>query len=110
MFNNDDQQDCQEFLKLLLWQVHEESNKVSQNAIKSADQGTKSTFESYKRWHETYRLKENSAVNELFEGDMLCTITCHACKHRSIYFEKFGELSLNLFKSMSQSNIWQRSR
>lgn len=37
---------------------------------------------------------------------MLCELTCLNCKVRSNYFEKFGDLSLDINKQMSYSKIW----
>lgn len=64
----------------------------------------------YLKWIEQGKAKENSIVNELFEGDLFSTITCHACKHKSIFFEKFGELSLDLVKFAKNSDAYKKSR
>lgn len=96
---------------MLFWKIHEETDtglSLKKNSLLKSK--TLSVVERYEAWRENYKKKESSVISEMFEGDMLCTIECLFCKHKSIYFEKFGDLSLNLFKQMSSSNIWQKRR
>ena len=94
---------------MLFWQIHEETNTgVSLTKKFPLKAKSHALIDRYEIWRAEYKKRENSVINEMFEGDMVCTIVCLNCKHRQIYFEKFGELSLNLFKQMSSSNIWQK--
>ena len=45
----------------------------------------------------------------MFEGTLFSRITCLHCKHEISFFEKFGELSLNISKDTSFSRLWWRS-
>jgi len=54
--------------------------------------------------------RENSFISALFEGEMLCNITCLSCKHKVYYFEQVGELSLDIQRQISYSNLWNNKK
>lgn len=46
----------------------------------------------------------------MFEGAMLSNITCLSCKHQANYFEKFGDLTLDINRQMSMTKLWKRNQ
>lgn len=54
-------------------------------------------------WQKIWKGKENSFVSDMFEGAMLSNITCLNCKHEASFFEKFGDLTLDIHRQMSMN-------
>ncbi len=63
-------------------------------------------FKKFEGWRNHWENYESSFISNLYEGSMLCELTCLNCKFRSNYFEKFGDLSLDINKQMSYSKLW----
>lgn len=111
-FNTKEQQDAQEFLKMLLSALQNENNRVKKPSVfkQSTELMTiERAIEAYDSWRKASLLKEDSFVNSLFEGDLLTSITCQNCQFSSFNLEKFGELALSLHRQVSVVNFNRRS-
>lgn len=88
-----DQQDAQEFLRLLLEKLHVDVNRVRAKPPRSAadrDAGADETLKDNALaadfWHR-YLATDNSTVVDLFAGQLKSTLECSSCGHKSITFE-----------------------
>lgn len=83
-----DQQDAQEFLRLLLDKLHMDVNrvKVKPRAMPDMDETLKDNALATDFW-QRYLATDNSAVVDLFAGQLKSTLECSVCGHKSITFE-----------------------
>lgn len=98
-----DQEDGQEFLRLLLETLHEDLNRVTTKPpyqeLKE-DKTKKLQFNSDIWWN--YNLKrDDSIVNDCFAGQLFSKITCTRCNNESFAFDNFMDLSLSFTRSLS---------
>lgn len=109
LFDNYDQHDCQEFLKVLIYQIHEENDSPIKSVTPKKG-GNKSSYQELLSWIGIQKRKENSFVSQLFEGAFCSTITClnNKCRKSVQYFEKFGDLTLDIYRQMSCNNLWKK--
>ncbi|XP_028408369.1 ubiquitin carboxyl-terminal hydrolase 2-like [Dendronephthya gigantea] len=111
-----EQQDSQEFLRFLLEGINEDLNKAV-NASKRSSASQVSPDSTSKRsekdlsdymWAQ-YKLRDESLVTDLFCGQIMSTLRCTKCKHRSVTFDPFWDLSLSIprvwFVSASNSRF-----
>ena len=75
------QQDAQEFLMYLLDNIHEECRKPL------IEQGNELCFKAN---------ANRSIIVDLFEGMYKSSVTCQTCRHSSIKFEAFTQLSMDI--------------
>ncbi|XP_050432102.1 ubiquitin carboxyl-terminal hydrolase 2-like [Adelges cooleyi] len=92
-----EQQDSQEFLRLLLDKLHVDINrvKVKPKCPAEVDDSLKDNALAAEYWRR-YLALDNSAVVDLFAGQLKSTLECSVCGHKSITFEVFWDLSLSL--------------
>ena len=90
------QQDAQEFLSILLDELHEELNCIiNKPYIELEEQKeNESDFEASKRWWDYYKKREDSIIIDLFHGQFKSKITCLKCKKSSITYDPFIFLGL----------------
>lgn len=83
-----DQQDAQEFLRLLLDKLHMDVNrvKVKPRAMADVDETLKDNALAAEFW-QRYLATDNSTVVDLFAGQLKSTLECSVCGHKSITFE-----------------------
>lgn len=83
-----DQQDAQEFLRLLLDKLHMDINrvKVKPRSVPELDETLKDNALAADFW-QRYLATDNSAVVDLFAGQLKSTLECSVCGHKSITFE-----------------------
>lgn len=83
-----DQQDSQEFLRLLLDKLHMDVNrvKVKPRAMSDVDETLKDNALANDFW-QRYLATDNSTVVDLFAGQLKSTLECSVCGHKSITFE-----------------------
>jgi ubiquitin carboxyl-terminal hydrolase 2/21 len=83
-----DQQDAQEFLRLLLDKLHMDVNrvKVKPRAMPDVDDTLKDNALAAEFW-QRYLATDNSTVVDLFAGQLKSTLECSVCGHKSITFE-----------------------
>eukprot|EP00038_Savillea_parva_P008414 m.176810 g.176810 ORF g.176810 m.176810 type:complete len:1169 (-) comp14238_c0_seq1:66-3572(-) len=91
------QQDSQEFCSFLLDGLHEDLNRVKNRAYVEAPdtEGVDDHTAADAAW-DHHRLRNQSAILDLFQGQFKSTITCQSCGHTSTTFEPFTCLSLPL--------------
>ena len=94
-FQGNEQQDSQEFLSFLLDGLHEdmnisaksENNKENHQEIDQSDDDDESdekekiseTLASYQAWQK-YRMKNSSAIVDLFQGQLRSRLQCQKCQ------------------------------
>ncbi|XP_060860802.1 ubiquitin carboxyl-terminal hydrolase 2 [Metopolophium dirhodum] len=100
-----EQQDAQEFLRLLLDRLHMDVNrvKVKPRAMPDVDETLKDNALAAEFW-QRYLVTDNSTVVDLFAGQLKSTLECSSCGHKSITFEVFWDVSLPL-PSSGSTNI-----
>ena len=97
------QQDAQEFLSLLLEQLHEDLNRISNKPYVelSEKQPNEDDIVASKRWWDLHKKREDSIIIDLFNGQFKSEITCQVCKKSSITYDPFMFLCLPLPKIKS---------
>lgn len=103
---------------MLMYGIHDEverscSKVVTQkkpNIKKPVKGSNHSIMDDYFMWKHGTEKFENSFVNQAFEGDMVCVIECHSCRKRSRYFEKFGDLTLDLTNTVSTQELYKNRK
>jgi len=107
-FLGQEQQDAQEFLSALLNILHERLNRITtKQNLKIIDEKkeNESEFETSKRWEKEQKVKNNSIIYDLFNGQFISTIICQGCGKKSTSFEQFNILSLPIPKKHCALNI-----
>ena len=107
-FLGQEQQDAQEFLSALLDILHERLNRIIiKPNLKIIDEKeeNESELEASKRWEKDQKLKNNSIIYDLFNGQFISTIICQGCGKKSTSFEQFNILSLPIPKKHCTLNI-----
>ncbi|RHY32574.1 hypothetical protein DYB32_002442 [Aphanomyces invadans] len=79
-----DQHDAQEFLRFLLDGLHEDLNRILK----------KPPYYEIPEYWQYYVKRNSSALSEQFCGQLRSEVTCQTCRHRSICFDVFWDLSL----------------
>ena len=111
------EQDSQEFLTALLSNLHEGLNRVypknenNPNKEKEKDKDNENSNNNidiktlYKKFVEEQNKKNDSIINDLFNGYFLSTTTCDDCGKKCINFESFNLLSLPIPKKHYSYNF-----
>ena len=47
-------------------------------------------------WRRHFRARDNSAIGQIFEGQLCSSIACGKCDHVSLTFDNFMDLSIQL--------------
>ena len=94
------QQDAQEFLNMLLDQLHEDLNRISNKPYielleKLPDEDD---IIASKRWWDLHKKREDSIIIDLFNGQLKSETTCQVCGKSSITYDPFMFLCLPLPK------------
>lgn len=95
-FSNYDQQDSQELVSYLLDGLHEELNlsnnkEYTEVSEKTADE---SFLEASLRFWDSYKIRNNSIIVNLFHGQFKSTTSCTKCMYQSVTFDPFTFMSL----------------
>ncbi|CAB3977798.1 Ubiquitin carboxyl-terminal hydrolase 2 [Paramuricea clavata] len=95
-----EQQDSQEFLRFLLEGLNEDLNLVVNTARRSSrlspDLNKLSEKELSDHMWKQYKSRDNSLITDLFCGQIMSTLTCTKCNHRSVTYDPFWDLSLSI--------------
>lgn len=106
-----EQHDAQEFLRCLLDTLHEEVNRIwtkppyyeIKDAVNVPDREVSNEYWSF------YQQRNTSILSDLFCGQLRSEIICHTCRHRSLCFDVFWDLSLPIPKHKSNLSDCLRS-
>lgn len=108
-FTGYSQQDAQEFLRYLVFGMHEDVNRVTgRPPIYTTDiddhlsDGQKA-LQAWKR----YTSGNDSKMVDLFVGQLKSTLTCTTCGYKSVTFDPFWDLSLPIPRSVGRVTIAQ---
>ena len=98
------QQDAQEFLSVLLDQLHEDLNRISNKPYVELleKQPNENDEIASKRWWDLHKKREDSIIVDLFNGQLKSETICTVCGKSSITYDPFMFLCLPLPKSKSQ--------
>nr|XP_009858247.1 ubiquitin carboxyl-terminal hydrolase 2 isoform X1 [Ciona intestinalis] len=101
-----EQQDCQEFLRFLLEGLHEDINRVR---IKSKEPLRElshlSPQEKARATWSWYTTKDDSFIFDLFVGQLESSLECQECRHTSLTYDPFWDLSLPISKKMYSNEV-----
>ena len=98
LFNNNEQQDCVEFLRILFEDLSKENNRISENySYKELDTHNKDKKTIITDFHKLFLEKENSFVIENFYIQILNTYICQ-CGYENYSCEKMLDFPLNMLK------------
>lgn len=115
MFAGYSQQDSQEFLSFLLDGLHEDLNRIKnkpyvENSSSGLDfdaSNTEKVVALAKESWEKYKLRNDSVILDLFVGLFQSTLICPDCKHVSVTFDPFNDLSLPIpIETFWRKNIY----
>ena len=113
MFAGYSQQDSQEFLSFLLDGLHEDLNRIKDKPyVENSSSGLDFDYSNKEKivalakesW-EKYKLRNDSVILDLFVGLFESTLICPDCKHVSITFDPFNDLSLPI----PVETFWKKS-
>ena len=94
------QQDAQEFISILLDQLHEDLNRITNKPYIELleKQPEEDDMTASKRWWDLHKKREDSIIIDLFNGQLKSETTCQVCKKSSITYDPFMFLCLPLPK------------
>ena len=95
------QQDSQEFISILLDQLHEDLNRISNKPYVELleKQPNEDDIIASKRWWDLHKKREDSIIIDLFNGQLKSETTCQVCGKSSITYDPFMFLCLPLPKT-----------
>eukprot|EP00949_MAST-11_sp_MAST-11-sp1_P000197 g197.t1 len=97
-FRGFQQQDAQEFLLFLLDGIHEDVNRVKKKPYieeKDSDGSEADSIVADRRWEE-HKMRNDSAIRDIFSGQDKSTLDCPVCRKRSIAFNPYNIITLAL--------------
>ena len=100
-FLSNGQQDSQEFLSLLLDQLHEDLNRISNKPYieLKVKQGYETDKQASERWWNSHKKREDSIIVDLFNGQFKSEMICNVCKKSSVTYDPFMFLCLPIPKA-----------
>ena len=95
------QQDAQEFLSVLLEQLHEDLNRITEKPYIELleKQQNENDLIASKRWWDLHKKREDSIIIDLFNGQFKSETICQVCKKSSITYDPFASLCVPLPKA-----------
>jgi ubiquitin C-terminal hydrolase len=82
--------------------MHNELNRiVKKPKYKQIDCDNNPMIEQSEIWYRYFRDRDNSIITDLFEGQLMSKIECEKCGHKSLTFDNFMDLSIQIPKSSS---------
>ena len=95
------QQDAQEFLSVLLDQLHEDLNRITDKPYIELleKQQDEDDLTASKRWWDLHKKREDSIIIDLFNGQFKSETICQVCGKSSITYDPFLSLCVPLPKA-----------
>ena len=92
------QQDAQEFLSVLLDQLHEDLNRITEKPYIELleKQNDENDLVASKRWWDLHKQREDSIIVDLFNGQFKSETICQVCNKSSITYDPFISLCVPL--------------
>ncbi|KAJ3206717.1 CSN-associated deubiquitinating enzyme Ubp12 [Clydaea vesicula] len=95
MFSGYHQQDSQELLGSLLDGLHEDLNRIKKKPYTEIpDMEGKSDEEIANKMWELYKLRNDSIIVDLFQGEYRSKVVCNTCKRETVTFDPYMFLTL----------------
>lgn len=96
------QHDAQEFMAFLLDGLHEDLNRVKTKPLTTPveSNGRPDHVVADEAW-KVYKMRNDSVIDDLFQGQFKSTLVCPACQNISVTFDPFLYLALPLPPSKS---------
>ncbi|KAI8590099.1 hypothetical protein BDZ88DRAFT_451420 [Geranomyces variabilis] len=110
MFRGDDQHDAQEFLRSLLEGLHEDLNRIKERstfAYTTEEFDKLCDAEKARVSWNRYYASNDSAIADLFVGQLCSILECQRCRHTSSSYEEFWDLSLPIPETRGTKTIEQ---
>ena len=106
-FKSFDQQDSQEFIVIFLELLSEDLNKIKTKKYSELEEqkDNETDFQCASRFWESFKLRNNSFITDLFYGLNKSIITCPVCKYKSITYNPFSSISLLIPNSKELNSI-----
>ena len=100
-FGGNRQQDAQEFLSVLLDQLHEDLNRITDKPYIELleKQPNEDDLTASKRWWDLHKKREDSIIIDLFNGQFKSETICQVCGKSSITYDPFISLCVPLPKA-----------
>ena len=95
-FMNNKQQDAMEFISILLNYLHEDLNRVKQKPYLNMENQIENESDvlAGQRYYNYHLKRENSIINDLFNGQFQNAIKCTSCFKENKKYEPFNNISL----------------
>ena len=99
------QQDAQEFLSVLLDQLHEDLNRITDKPYIELleKQNNEDDLIASKRWWDLHKKREDSIIIDLFNGQFKSETICQVCNKSSITYDPFMSLCFPVPKAHKKS-------
>jgi len=100
------QHDAQEFMRYLVDRMHNELNRVRRKPryrkIKCEELPIELQSE---KWAEYAAKFDNSVMTDLFNGQLISSVKCRACKNISMTFDNFMDLSIGIPRKLKNPHL-----
>ncbi|CDW91152.1 ubiquitin carboxyl-terminal hydrolase family protein [Stylonychia lemnae] len=94
-FRSSGQQDAQEFLRCFLEQLNEELNRVIiKPPYQEINFDNLSLLQQSQGWWKYNKSRENSLIQDIFEGQLFLKTQCQICGYESYKFDNYMDLSI----------------
>jgi len=100
------QHDAQEFMRYLVDRMHNELNRVRRKPRYSKIKCEELPIElQSQKWADYAAKFDNSVMTDLFNGQLISVVKCLSCKHKSVAFDNFMDLSIEIPRSMRNPRL-----
>lgn len=112
-FAGSQQQDCQELLIFLLDALHEDLNTAQAAGVRplppsqleAASDGQRSDDDAARAAWDDHKLRNQSVITQLFQGQFRSTVTCSRCGWKSRKFDVFQYLALEIPSNVNRCSL-----
>eukprot|EP01052_Picozoa_sp_SAG31_P000119 SAG31_NODE_4_length_45662_cov_15.654622_3_plen_701_part_00 len=107
MFAGYGQQDSQELLRWLLDGLHEDTNRVREKPkwVELKDIDNEHDEDKSQRYWENHIDRSDGVIMDLFGGQLMSELNCCVCQNRSVSFDPFMDLSVQLNRSVRSCKL-----